>query len=392
MTRLDPRAPADAVAAALRDAEGVLLSNQQRVDEALLARAPRLRVVAGVGVGYDRFDLAAATRRRVAVCNTPDVLTESVVNLTLGLLLALSRGLLANERYAREGWARREAPPGLGFELAGKVLGIVGYGRIGRGVARRAQPFGLRLLWSDVFDRLPADAPPAEFRSLDALLAEADIVSLHVDLNPTSHHLIGAKQLARMKRSAWLVNTSRGPVVDQPALARALREGAIAGAALDVLEEEPPRADDPLLGLANVLVLPHIGTATHETRYAMRELAVRNLLAGISGERPPSCVNAEGLGYCGRPSRVPYPCDRRRAGLHTASRVRSELDARMDRRVGGEDMRELAHHPRQGPGRAAARGARHLARREDVAGYRLAPEDRGRLGRSRSLCCVERAD
>jgi glyoxylate reductase len=296
VTRLDPRAPAEALASALRDAEGVLLSNQHPVDEAFMARAPRLRVVAGVGVGYDRFDLEAATRRRVAVCNTPDVLTESVANLTLGLLLALSRRLFANENYARGGWARREAPPELGFELAGKVLGIVGYGRIGREVASRALPFRLRLLWNDVFDQLPADAPPAEFRPLDALLAESDIVSLHVDLNPTSEHLIGAEQLARMKRSAWLVNTSRGPVVDQPALVRALREGEIAGAALDVLEEEPPRAGEPLLELPNVLVFPHIGTATRETRYAMRELAVRNLLAGVSVERPPSCVNSEVLG------------------------------------------------------------------------------------------------
>jgi lactate dehydrogenase-like 2-hydroxyacid dehydrogenase len=296
LVRVAARAPESALADALRGAEGLLVSNQLRVDEGLLALAPRLRVVAGVGVGYDRFDLAAATRRNVAVCNTPDVLTESVANLTLGLLLALSRRLFENERYARQGWARREVPPELGFELAGKVLGIVGYGRIGREVARRAQPFGLRLLWNDLFDQLPADATRAEYRSLDALLAEADIVSLHVDLNPTSLHLIGAKQLARMKRSAWLVNTSRGPVVDQPALARALRDGAIAGAALDVLEEEPPRADEPLLGLPTVLIFPHIGTATHETRYAMRELAVRNLLAGVGGERPPSCVNAEVLG------------------------------------------------------------------------------------------------
>lgn len=296
LVRVAARAPEGALAEALRDAEGLLVSNQQRVDEGLLALAPRLRVVAGVGVGYDRFDLAAATRRNVAVCNTPDVLTESVANLTLGLLLALSRRLFENERYARQGWARRAAPPDLGFELAGRVLGIVGYGRIGREVARRARSFGLRLLWNDVSDPLPADAPRAEYRSLDALLAESDIVSLHVDLNPTSLHLIGAKQLARMKRSAWLVNTSRGPAVDQPALLRALGDGAIAGAALDVLEEEPPRADEPLLGLPNVLILPHIGTATHETRYAMRELAVRNLLAGVGGERPPSCVNAEVLG------------------------------------------------------------------------------------------------
>ncbi len=296
LARLDPRAPQPELLAALREADGVLLSNQRVVDAATLAAAPRLRVVAGVGVGYDRFDVGDATRRRVAVCNTPEVLTESVVNLTLGMLLALSRRLFEYERYAKGGgWARREPPPELGFELAGKTLGVVGFGRIGREVTRRVQPFGVITLWNDVFDALPVGAPRSEHRPLDRLLAESDVVSLHVDLNPTSHHLIGAEELSRMKRSAWLINTSRGPVVDQPALASALRDGTISGAALDVLEQEPPRADDPLLELPNLLVFPHIGTATVETRYAMRELAVQNLLAVLAGERPPACVNPEVL-------------------------------------------------------------------------------------------------
>jgi phosphoglycerate dehydrogenase-like enzyme len=296
VARLDPRASPAELAAALREAAGILLSNQRAVDAALLGTAPRLRVVAGIGVGYDRFDVAEATRRGVAVCNTPDVLTESVVNLVLAMLLALSRRLFENQRYAQGGgWARREPAPEPGFELAGKTLGVVGFGRIGREVTRRAAPFALRTLWNDVFDALPAGAPAAEYRRLDALLSESDLVSLHVDLNPTSHHLIGARELARMKRTAWLVNTSRGPVVDQPALTEALRRGTIAGAALDVLEHEPPRPDDPLLALPNVLVFPHIGTATHETRYAMRELAVRNLLAVLAGTRPPACVNPEAL-------------------------------------------------------------------------------------------------
>jgi phosphoglycerate dehydrogenase-like enzyme len=292
VVRLDPQATQEELALALRDADGLLLSNQRAVDAALLAGAARLRVVAGVGVGYDRCDVAAASARGIAVCNTPDVLTESVVNLTLGLLLALSRRLFENQRYAQGGgWARREPPPELGFDLAGKTFGVVGFGRIGRAVTRRVQPFGLRTLWNDVFDALPPGAPASEYRSLDALLAESDVVSLHVDLNPTSHHLIGAAQLARMKRSAWLINTARGPVVDGAALAQALRRGTLAGAALDVLELEPPREHDPLLALPNALVFPHMGTATAETRYAMRELAVRNLLAVLAGERPPACVN-----------------------------------------------------------------------------------------------------
>jgi lactate dehydrogenase-like 2-hydroxyacid dehydrogenase len=293
---LDARAPAAERSAALREARGVLLSNQLAVDAALLDAAPQLRVVAGVGVGYDRFDLAACSKRGVAVCNTPDVLTECVVNLTFGLLLALSRRLFEHQRYAQGGgWARREPLPPLGFDLRGKLLGVIGFGRIGREVTRRAQVFGLRTLWNDRFDALPAGAPRSEYRPLERLLAESDVVSLHVDLNPSSHHLLGAPQFARMKRSAWLINTSRGPVVDQPALAAALRSGDLAGAALDVLEEEPPRPDEPLLGLPNVLAFPHIGTSTLETRYAMRELAVRNLLAVLAAERPPSCVNPEVL-------------------------------------------------------------------------------------------------
>jgi glyoxylate reductase len=296
IVRLDPRVRQPELLASLAAAEGALLSNQRVIDDAALAAAPALRVVAGVGVGYDRFDVEACTRRGVAVCNTPDVLTESVANLTLGMLLALSRRLFENQRYAQAGgWGRREPPPELGFELEGKTFGVVGFGRIGRAVTRRVQPLGMRTLWNDVFQALPAGAPPSEFRPLEALLRESDVVSLHVDLNPTSHHLIGAKQLARMKRTAWLINTSRGPVVDQAALVAALRAGSPAGAALDVLEREPPDEGEPLLALPNALAFPHIGTATHETRYAMRELAVRNLLAVLAGERPPACVNPEAL-------------------------------------------------------------------------------------------------
>ncbi len=296
IARLDPRARTAELAAALCDADGVLLSNQRHLDAALLSGCTRLRVVAGVGVGYDRFDLEEARRRGIAICNTPEVLTECVVNLTMGLLLSLSRRLFEYQRYVHSGgWARREPFPPLGFDLAGKTFGVVGFGRIGRAVTQRVQPFGVRTLWTDVFEELPEGAPRSEYRTLEDLLAESDIVSLHVDLNPTSYHLIGEPQLARMKRSAWLINTSRGPVVDQPALTAALRAERIAGAALDVLELEPPREDEPLLALSNVLAFPHIGTSTEETRYAMRELAVRNLLAVLAGERPPACVNPDVL-------------------------------------------------------------------------------------------------
>lgn len=279
---------------ALADAEGVLLGNRVRVDAELLDAAPRLRVVSGFGVGYDRFDVAEATRRGVAVCNTPDVVTGAVVDLTIGLILALARRIVENAAYVRSGgWAAREPPPPLGFDIAGKTLGVVGFGRIGRGVVGRAQLFGMTTIFNDVFREPPPGAPPCAYRPLDELLAVSDIVSLHVDLNPTSYHLIGARELERMKADAYLVNTSRGPVVDQLALAAALERREIAGAALDVLEREPPSADERSAALPNALVLPHTGTATRETRRAMRELAVRNLLAVLREEIPPACLNPE---------------------------------------------------------------------------------------------------
>ena len=290
-----PGASDDELCVALERAEGLLVTNQRAVGERLLAAGPALRVVAGYGVGFDKFDVAAATRHGVAVCNTPDVVTEPVVNLTLGLLLAISRRLPENTAYTRGGgWARRERPPGLGVELRGKVLGVIGLGRIGRGVALRAAVFGLVPRYHDVFDTPPPDAQ-VPYRSLEALLEESDFVSLHVDLNETSQHLIGAPELARMKTSAWLLNTSRGGVVDQKALLEALETGAIAGAALDVLEHEPPAAEEPLLALPNTIVTPHAGTATRETREAMAELAVDNLLAVLRGDTPPACVNPEVL-------------------------------------------------------------------------------------------------
>ena len=172
---------------------------------------------------------------------------------------------------------------------------MVGFGRIGREVTRRMQSLGMRTLWTDVFDTLPEGAPESEYRPLEDLLRESDFVSLHTDLNATSHRLIGERELALMRSDAYLVNTSRGPVVDQAALREALEAGSIAGAALDVLEDEPPDPADPLPAMPNVIVLPHIGTATEETRYLMRELAVNNVVAVLTGETPPAIVNPEVL-------------------------------------------------------------------------------------------------
>jgi phosphoglycerate dehydrogenase-like enzyme len=282
--------------AALSDCAGVILFNAQTVDSGFLDAAPRLRVVSGFGVGYDKFDVAEATKRGVAVCNTPEVLNAAVANLVFGMLLALSRRLFENEAHSRSGaWARREPGPPFGFDLAGKTLGVVGFGRIGKEVTRRAHGFAMRTIFNDVFEEPPPGSPESSYRPLDELLGESDIVTLHTDLNPTSHHLIGAPELALMRPHAYLINTSRGPVVDQPALVAALRDGTIAGAAVDVLEQEPPQEGEPLVTIPNALTFPHIGTATAETRYAMRELAVRNLLALVAGEKPPTCVNPEVL-------------------------------------------------------------------------------------------------
>ncbi|MFP6629246.1 MAG: D-glycerate dehydrogenase [Myxococcota bacterium] len=296
LERVSWAAPLDALIEAVRDADGLLISNRLPIGDEVFAAAPKLRVLAGVGVGYDAFDVAAATKRGIAVSNTPDVLTHAVADLVLGLLFALSRSLLENAEYVRSGgWSQAARPPGLGFDVRGRTLGVVGMGRIGQVVTARAQALGMRTLWNDVFSELPSGAPQSEYRELPDLLRESDVVSLHTDLNPTSHHLIGADELACMQPHAVLINTARGPVVDQTALVAALETGTLAACGLDVLEQEPPAADDPILALPNALVVPHIGSATEQTRYAMRELAVRNLLAVLTGEPPPTCLNPEVL-------------------------------------------------------------------------------------------------
>jgi phosphoglycerate dehydrogenase-like enzyme len=260
----------------------------------MLDAAPRLRVISNFGVGFNNVDLADCTRRGIAVCNTPGVLSGAVADLTMLFILAAARHFSANSHHARRGgWSRDEAGPELGFDLPGKTLGLVGYGRIGRETATRARAFGMRVVY---YDALPQDdGGLASPLPLTELLGTADIVSLHVNLTPETLHLIGARELALMKPGAWLVNTSRGPVIDQTALAVAVRDGRIAGAALDVLEVEPPPEDEPLLTMPNVITMPHIGSATVETRAAMLDLSVSNLLAVLNGEVPPSCVNPEAL-------------------------------------------------------------------------------------------------
>jgi glyoxylate reductase len=255
----------------------------EQIDASILAAGDRLKIVANVAVGYNNIDVAAARSRGIIVTNTPDVLTESVADFTWSLILALTRRLSEGERLLRRGdWKGWAFDFMLGTELRGKQLGILGFGRIGQAVAARAAVFGMRVATTSSRDTLPEGV---ERMSLDRLLNSSDVVSLHVPLSDQTRHLIDRRALTRMKRSAYLINTARGPVVDEEALAWALRERLIAGAALDVYEQEPVVHPD-LLPLENVLLVPHLGSGTTETRTAMAALAVDNVRAVLSGQPP----------------------------------------------------------------------------------------------------------
>ena len=255
----------------------------EQVDAGLLDAGKDLKVVANVAVGYNNIDVPAARARGVIVTNTPDVLTDSVADFTWSLILAITRRLSEGERVVRKGeWKGWAFDYMLGTELRGKQLGLIGLGRIARAVAARASVFGVRVAYAS---RSESALDGAERMSIDQLLNTSDIVSLHVPLTPETRHLIDKTALARMKRSAYLINTARGPVVDEEALAWALRQRLIAGAALDVYEREPIVHPD-LLPLENVLLVPHLASGTTETRTAMADLAADNVVAVLSG-RPP---------------------------------------------------------------------------------------------------------
>lgn len=279
----------------LAEAEGLFTLLTIPVTAALIERAPRLRVVSNMAVGYDNIDLAACTRRGIPVGNTPGVLTEGTADLAMALLLSAARGLPQAADDARSGrWTTWRPAGWLGADLYGATLGIIGLGKIGQAVARRASGFGMRVIYSDEGgDPQAAAALGVTRASLEELLEQSDFVSLHVPLTPQTRGLINTAALKRMKPTAILVNTSRGPVVDTAALQQALEEGWIAAAALDVTDPEPLPPEHPLYRLPNCLIVPHIGSATHNTRRRMAELACENLLAGLEGRRLPSCVNPE---------------------------------------------------------------------------------------------------
>jgi len=287
--------PPAALAERSAGADGLLCLLTDRVDAALLARAPRLRAISSVSVGVDHIDLAAATARAIPVGHTPGVLTETTADLAFALLLAAARRIAEADRLVRSGgWRSWEPDLLLGRDVHGATLGIVGMGAIGRAVARRALGFGMRVLaWSRTRRPLGELAGAVAWAELPELLAAADFVSVHLALAPETRGLLDARALAAIKPGAILVNTARGGIVDEAALAGALREGRLAGAGLDVFEREPIDPASPLLALPNVVLAPHIGSASVATRARMAELAVENLLAALDGRRMPACANPE---------------------------------------------------------------------------------------------------
>jgi glyoxylate reductase len=291
MSEVDRPLTPEELREAVRGADAIVSMLHDRVDGSVAdAAGPGLRVVANVAVGYDNVDVAALTERGVVVTNTPGVLTDATADLAFGLLLALTRRIVEGDRLLR---ARRPWSFHLGFMLGSglqeKTLGVVGLGQIGTATARRARAFGMRIVYSGRSRSAAETELDARFVSFEELLATSDVVSLHCPLTPETRHLIDADALAAMKSSAVLVNTTRGPVVDEPALADALSRKEIAGAALDVFEKEP-EVEPRLLEMDNVVLTPHLGSATVETRTEMALLAARNVVAVLRGEQPPNPV------------------------------------------------------------------------------------------------------
>lgn len=281
----------------LEGVDGVLSLLTDRIDGDVLDRHPGLKVISNVAVGYDNVDVDAATARGVAVCNTPGVLTEATAELAFALLMSTARRIPEAVEYVRDGQWKTWGPLLLlGANVTGAIIGIVGFGRIGQAVAKMASGFGMTIL---AHDRSPETKDThgldVRFVDMDALLAEADFVTLHVAYAPETHHLIDADALKKMKPSSILINTARGPVVDTDALVAALQNGEIFAAGLDVTDPEPLPVDHPLVKMDNCVVLPHIGSATVQARDAMATLAARNLVAVLAGRQPEAIVNPEVL-------------------------------------------------------------------------------------------------
>jgi len=290
------RPPREEVLRRVKDKEGLICLLTEKINEELLSVAQKLRITANVAVGFDNIDVAACTKRGVVATNTPGVLDETTADFAWTLLMAVARRLSEGEELARSGkWKNWDLDQLVGTDVWGKTLGIVGFGRIGRAVARRASGFQMKVIYTDA-QRAPAEverALKAEFWEMNALLAESDFISLHVPLLPETRRLFDAPKFKRMKPTAFLINTSRGPVVDEAALVAALEGGQIAGAGLDVYENEP--FIHPGLKRANVVLAPHIASASLETRTKMACIAANNVVALFAGQKPPNILNPEVL-------------------------------------------------------------------------------------------------
>ena len=292
------RPPRDEVLRRVADKDALICLLTEKVNDDLLAVAPKLRIVANVAVGFDNIDLSACTRRKIVATNTPGVLDETTADFAWTLLMAVARRLIEGDRLSRSGqWSGWNLDQLCGADVHGKTLGFLGFGRIGRAVARRSRGFGMKVIYNDAV-RAPIEVErelAAEFLDRDQVLARADFLSLHVPLLPETRHLISRAELAKMKPTAFLINTSRGPVVDEAALVEALDTRRIAGAALDVYEHEP--AIHPgLIQRENVILAPHIASASVETRTKMAAMAAENVIALFHGRRPPNALNPEVLG------------------------------------------------------------------------------------------------
>jgi glyoxylate reductase len=277
---------------AVKGRDGILTILHDKIDDEVMAAGDKLKVISNYAVGLDNIDIEAATRRGIMVTHTPGVLTDATADLTWALILGVARRIVEVDQFTRAGKYEIWGPNLLlGSAVAGKTLGIIGTGRIGTGVALRSRGFGMNVVYTDIQTNLKLESElRAEKVDLQTLLKQSDYVSIHVPLTDKTHHLIGAKEIALMKKTAHLINTARGPIVDEAALAAALKEGRIAGAGLDVYEKEPEVHPD-LIDLPNVLLLPHVGSATYETRLAMANLACENLIKALRGERPPHPAN-----------------------------------------------------------------------------------------------------
>jgi glyoxylate reductase len=278
------------------DCDGLVSLLTDRIDGPLLDLAPRLKVISNFAVGFNNIDIPAATQRGIAVGNTPGVLTDATADMAFCLLIAAARRLVEGHLYSQSGkWKTWEPLGHLGQDLGGRTIGVVGMGRIGFALARRCRVgWDMKVLYHDVYQSANAEADlGAEKVDLDTLLRESDFVSLHTDLNEKTRGMMSTEQFKKMKRTAVLINTARGPLIDPKALAEALRSGTIFAAGLDVTDPEPPAPDDPLLKLPNCIIAPHIASATVQTRDAMAEICANNLIAGLTGQYLPAWVNPE---------------------------------------------------------------------------------------------------